>query len=457
MLNDSPVSQKSVKGIFTGNFRVYKDSAISSVSNQTQVFSSGYQQFDSATTGVWSGNSVKYDTKTSAVGQTTRGAGNGPGFYIVTWGETYDYSYYISQYYTERDVRVCWCSDLGNISASRVDIISDDHIQYSSNSNTNGMGRGHAYPHRVVVEGNCAWVVNSSVSVNQDRHYSFRSFAWHDGTGSMPLSVGEQSMARWTSDGTVFYRCYQTSSGLYVQHYYFNDNNYWSSGGVHVLTSTRRTVVNMVYDKPSNRLLILSGGSPTGTCVIFEITINKNELGTTITNGNAGARIDPANIVQNPNGLQVTNGNPAHLAYMGDSGSYLVSGGNQLYKYDSSQRKFIFQGALPNSSNSNGNGFGGDFSGNLYHGSRVGATDVNHTRSTDSGVNWTTLGTLYFNSSSTQSVTPTSPSIGWYGYAMGSTHNYDNYSVNNIVYTKIKSTRIYPSSSTFRSIFRITI
>ena len=440
MLSDSPVSQKSIKGTITGNFKVYEESTITNVSNQS--INSLPSNEPPQRRGDYSSGLTVTSRKYISITPTSRGGGNGPGYYLTVFGESE--GFFSSQNNYNQNVDFYYAKDVTSPAALGNTKTLTGAFSRAGGNPSRTFPLLESWAQRTVIVNDIVWnELNSyrdygsninSIEIDQ----SSRGHCWRDSNGVFADSPtqGGYAWKYWTSDGTVAYQLFwQPNTGaavnftrgqLTIGHYYINpSSNNWSlaSGGSSIIfagtTANIPETVGMAYDKPSNKLIVLYSTFGVNTVNIVIFDVNQSELGNNVSNGSTGGRLNT--YATNPNGEQFGSASTekvSHVAYMGDDGTYMTTESDKLYRYDDTQKKFVYVSNLPG--NQSGRGLGGDLNGTLYYTFSDVATsipnDLDIYTSTDNGSTWSLLRTTTMLQSDGQTL---SPGIGWSGMTVG--------------------------------------
>ena len=391
----TPTTQKGIKGILTGSFPVYQEGTISSMSVTTLNFSS------SGGTGIW--QEVNYSEtelyeqdfidrsfygRESAmiVRPTAGGAGNGPGYYIVTKGWTKD----IFQNGL-RNFRVHFVTDLGNSAG----VLYNSFTEVSDSTlldSTYWRYRGEI-PLRIHTEGEYTFIEHqirpSEIMVG---NYAGGN-AWHDASGSFYRTNTTSKLYKYsvTSDGSGIYEQYSSNNQMRINFIYRNSNGVWAGLPNYDWNSSNDFEGSAVigYDRPSNRLV--SVREQGGSVFVNAWDIDKSNFSTL-----SGARL---NAVSPSTTLStgVTAGDLQQMVSCGDAGLYLKLDGD-FYRYNSQFNTFsLITNPIVNEFADNDSvsqmptaGIGGDGSETIWCSDRhTGGANRAH-RSTDRGFSWTT-------------------------------------------------------------------
>ena len=264
MTTDSnPASTKSIKGILTGSFPVYPTGSISgnsvntnnnTISNSFDILSY-YPNIDA--NGVPIGTS---DAGAFVVCPTPGGAGNGPGYYVHTFG---------MQYYASDDsswiaTRTFWTPDQ-QISVNNTllfERVTPFGAIYSTSAYESTLPYNGA-PVRIVTYNGIAWMEHYLYkNPSQSTTLAEECVCWEDETGDIIVgTVGNPSIS---SDGEVVYRARSHSSSNYDGIFYYkNTSGNWTTvsidgfyqGSSSFTNNTRMSAV--VYNKPSNEVVFV--------------------------------------------------------------------------------------------------------------------------------------------------------------------------------------------------------
>ena len=431
MLNDTPVSQKSIKGTITANFKVYENSgAITNVTDNgpSAMLTSGQPE------AFFIGSSISSQiqcidclARGHAVAATTRGAGNGVGWYVLAYEEE-DEIIAASQVINYKGYKLSWAPDWSS-ATGRVTLA--EGTTSVNHGNQTSFAESRALPMRIVIENDIVWVESfldtNNGGLNQvSNSYPLRYHSWFDSTGE-PLYTTDSLAPAYsvTSDGTFLYELRYYSTGTDIDWSYKDPTTGQWDRGVGSQTQSFGTgfpvYQGIVYDKPSNRLVVVRDT----TC--YSYSINTNEIG-----NNRITLISSVTQFANTTAADLH-----HMAYMGDDGSYMTTvqpqsetneGTVTLYRYDSSQGKFIVVGSPQDITGYDDEYYsiGGDRNGTLYASGRPASNspDINLFQSTNNGATWSLLDSraLTAHQSSPYAGMPSSPTVGWdsqHGIAFG--------------------------------------
>ena len=148
---------------------------------------------------------------------TTRGAGNGVGYYVVT-GIDYEFVDQFSQYVHRTGVKISFTPDL---TSNRI-TLEERLTEIVDTVNTDDTAG--SIPVRIVRENDFVWVetqrINQSAGPDAGLDYHQDRQCWLDSTLIMIGTSGRVQGSSWTSDGKVPYRGSAGGGNYHVTYYY---------------------------------------------------------------------------------------------------------------------------------------------------------------------------------------------------------------------------------------------
>ena len=324
----NPVSQKSIKAVITGSFPVYKESgAISNVSASSNLGTF----LSSGDLDTYFGLTFDKCQLRIVICPTTKGTGNGVGYYVFSTSERYRDEGGDGDFIHRADYRLHYTPNLTGTKT----LIHD----YETIGALNSHNIVTTYPLRLQTLGNISWIETEPQPLTGNSNITRRIIgtSWEDSTGQLINANSQADYYQQTSDGEVLYYCQRsgTTNVLFGFRYFNGALSQWNSRQTTFAAGGTVNRLAIVYDKPSNRLVIISGTSGGTTGRSYSINNNSTEIvSSTLPN-----RLTLEN-TQTQSFNQIT-----QITYCGDDGSYLTErntggSGPAFYKYNSSTGTF---------------------------------------------------------------------------------------------------------------------